>query len=172
MDDTKFFENIRIDDLKYIGDDEELKENPFYDKFSTAEQKQRDKYITTLLESYVINYKNKTKKNKDYKEKLFNGFLTWTTMSLVAFLVCVFYFLHNLNNLDVKEYLLKILPICISFIGLIIGTLKIIVKYVFPEKEEEYNTKIVEIIKNNDLEHKKENIRCNQSNSSTRKSDD
>jgi len=77
LDDTKFFENIRIDDLKYIGDDEELKENPFYDKFSTAEQKQRDKYITTLLESYVINYKNKTKKNKDYKEKLFNGFASY-----------------------------------------------------------------------------------------------
>lgn len=78
MDDNKFFENISTDDLKYIGDDEELKENPFYDKFSTAEQKERDKYITTLLESYVVNYQNKTKKNKEYKDTLFNGFLTWT----------------------------------------------------------------------------------------------
>lgn len=32
-------------------------------------------------------------------------------------------------------------------------------KVVFPENEEEYITRIVEIIQNNDLEHKKENIR-------------
>ncbi|WP_314965488.1 hypothetical protein [Oribacterium sinus] len=172
MDDNKFFENISTDDLKYIGDDEELKENPFYDKFSTAEQKERDKYITTLLESYVVNYQNKTKKNKEYKDTLFNGFLTWTKISLIAFFVCVIYFLCNLRNLDSKEYILKILPICITFITLIIGTLKIIVKYVFPEKEEEYITKIVEIIQNNDLEHKKENIRCNQSITNTSNSGD
>lgn len=86
--------------------------------------------------------------------------------------MCVIYFLCNLRNIDSKEYILKILPICITFITLIIGTLKIIVKYVFPEKEEEYITKIVEIIQNNDLEHKKENIRCNQSNTNTSNSDD
>lgn len=41
---------------------------------------------------------------------------------------------------------------------MIIGILTIIAKYVFPEKEEEYITRIVEIIQNNDLENKKENI--------------
>lgn len=85
MDDIKFFKNISADDLKYIGDDEELKENPFYDKFSTAEQKQRDKYITTLLESYVSNYQNKTKKNEDYKDTLFKGFLTCTNNIIYSF---------------------------------------------------------------------------------------
>lgn len=37
--------------------------------------------------------------------------------------------------------------------------MKIITKYVFPVNDEEYITRIVEIIQNNDLENKKENIR-------------
>lgn len=40
------------------------------------------------------------------------------------------------------------------------GILQTITKYVFQEKEEEYITRIVEIIQNNDLENKKENIRA------------
>ena len=37
--------------------------------------------------------------------------------------------------------------------------LQTITKYIFPENEEEYITRIVEMIQNNDLENKKENIR-------------
>lgn len=54
--------------------------------------------------------------------------------------------------------LVEVISVCITFLSLIIGVLTIITKYVFPEKEEEYITRIVEIIQNNDLENKKENI--------------
>ena len=86
--------------------------------------------------------------------------------------MCISCILYQLNNSNTVEYLLRLIPICITFITLIIGTLNIIVKYVFPEKEEEYITKIVELIQNNDLEHKKENIKCNQNNMSINGSDD
>jgi H+/Cl- antiporter ClcA len=54
---------------------------------------------------------------------------------------------------------IQLISVCVTFLTLIISILKIITKYVFPEKEEEYITRIVEIIQNNDLENKKENIR-------------
>lgn len=53
----------------------------------------------------------------------------------------------------------KLISVCVTFLTLIVGIMTIITKYVFPENEEEYITRIVEIIQNNDLEHKKENIR-------------
>lgn len=160
------------DDFKCIQNNQELIDNPFFDKFSTYEQKQRDKYVSALLKSYVSNYENKIKKNMAYKGALFYVFLTLTALSTLIFIGCICYLSSNLKNLDTIEYLLKILPISITFLSLIIGTLKIIVKYVFPEKEEEYITKIVEIIQNNDLEHKKENIRCNQSKMNMRNGDE
>lgn len=43
---------------------------------------------------------------------------------------------------------------CVSFLTLIIGLLKIITKYCFPENDEEYVTKIVQSIQKNDLQHK------------------
>ena len=53
----------------------------------------------------------------------------------------------------------QIISVCVTFLGLIIGLLQTITKYIFPENEEEYITRIVEMIQNNDLENKKENIR-------------
>ena len=49
----------------------------------------------------------------------------------------------------------KLISVCVTFLTLIVGIMTIITKYVFPENEEEYITRIVEIIQNNDLEHKK-----------------
>ena len=55
---------------------------------------------------------------------------------------------------------MELVSVCVTFLTLIVGILQTITKYVFPEKEEEYITRIVEIIQNNDLENKKENIRA------------
>ena len=52
------------------------------------------------------------------------------------------------------------MSVCLTFLTLIVGILKIITKYVFPVNDEEYITRIVELIQNNDLENKKENIRA------------
>ncbi len=45
-----------------------------------------------------------------------------------------------------------------TYITLVISILKIIINYVFPQKEEEYITRIVEMIQANDLDNTKENI--------------
>ena len=176
MDNNSFddisFDDISFDDLEDIPDHQELNKDPFYDKFSTSEQKKRDGYVTTLLKSYVSSYKNKTIENAKYKRIFFYGILILIVVLIAFCLMCISCILYQLNNSNTVEYLLRLIPICITFITLIIGTLNIIVKYVFPEKEEEYITKIVELIQNNDLEHKKENIKCNQNNMSINGSDD
>ena len=58
-----------------------------------------------------------------------------------------------------RANVVQIISVCVTFLGLIIGLLQTITKYIFPENEEEYITRIVEMIQNNDLENKKENIR-------------
>lgn len=52
-----------------------------------------------------------------------------------------------------------IITASVSFISLVIGLLTIITKYFFPENDEQYITKIVETIQQNDLENKKENAK-------------
>lgn len=61
--------------------------------------------------------------------------------------------------MDSIANVVQIISVCVTFLGLIIGLLQTITKYIFPENEEEYITRIVEMIQNNDLENKKENIR-------------
>ena len=63
------------------------------------------------------------------------------------------------------ESVVQLITVCVTFLTLIVSILKIITKYVFPANDEEYITRIVEIIQNNDLENKKENIRVRISNS-------
>ena len=45
-----------------------------------------------------------------------------------------------------------------SVLGVFMGVIQIITKYVFPENEEQYITEIVKAIQENDLQHKKVNI--------------
>ena len=57
------------------------------------------------------------------------------------------------------ENVIQLVSVCVTFLGLIVGLLQTITKYVFPENDEEYITRIVELIQKNDLENKKENIK-------------
>ena len=52
---------------------------------------------------------------------------------------------------------------CVSFLTLIVGLLHIVTKYVFPENDEEYITRIVEMIQTNDLKNKQENAKNSRS---------
>ncbi len=54
----------------------------------------------------------------------------------------------------------QLVSVCITFVGVIVGILKTITRYLFPENEEQYITHIVELIQRNDLENKKENIKA------------
>ena len=85
--------------------------------------------------------------------------------ALSCIILCVFscifvYLLMNMYKIDNKNTIAGIVQtvsVCVTFLTMVVGILKIITKYVFSDKDEEYITKIVEIIQNNDLENKKEN---------------
>ena len=81
---------------------------------------------------------------------------------LLAFCMSFIVFIRNVDfNGEANSIpeVIQFISVCVTFLGLIVGLLQIITKYVFPENEEEYITRIVELIQNNDLENKKENIK-------------
>ena len=122
------------------------------------QQKRRDRKITELLSIYVENYKDKSKSNKWYKSILFGICI----LILAAFSISFIVFICKIDihgKMDSIANVVQIISVCVTFLGLIIGLLQTITKYIFPENEEEYITRIVEMIQNNDLENKKENIR-------------
>lgn len=146
-----------VDYIQKVNNDKEMS-NAFIDSYVTKQQMLRDKKVTELLESYVDEYKYKNKSNRWYK-----GILVGFSLSiLLAFSVVFIILICRLNSFSVKgssAQLAEIISVCVTFLALIVGILNIIAKYVFPENEEEYITRIVEIIQKNDLENKKENIK-------------
>lgn len=149
-----------VTEITQTDNDEEL-EQAYKDSFTTEQQKIRDKEVTKLLKYYTSEYKLKTKMNKWFKILLF---------ALSCIILCVFscifvYLLMNMYKIDNKNTIAGIVQtvsVCVTFLTMVVGILKIITKYVFSDKDEEYITKIVEIIQNNDLENKKENIKTSR----------
>lgn len=166
MDDAKNYEKIvktildSVQFIKQVDNDKEMSD-AYKDNYTTKEQRKRDKKVTELLEQYVEGYKYKNKSNKWYKGILFG-------CSCLILLVFSGVFIYLILNIDFAPesvssvIVIEVITVCITFLSLIVGILTIIAKYVFPENEEEYITRIVEIIQNNDLENKKENIRVQQ----------
>lgn len=160
-------ENAFLNELDSISDsltffqpvDNDYDINKAYvDTYATRQQKSRDRKITELLSIYVKTYDYKSKSNKWYK-----GILFFICIGiLVAFCISFIVFVCNVDfNGETSSVanVIQLISVCITFLGLIVGLLQTITKYVFPENEEEYITRIVELIQNNDLENKKENIK-------------
>ena len=130
----------------------------YVDTYATRQQKARDCRITELLSTYVKAYDYKSKSNKWYK-----GILFFICVGiLLAFCVIFIVFICNVDfngRANSAADVIQLISVCITFLGLIVGLLQTITKYVFPENEEEYITRIVELIQNNDLENKKEDIK-------------
>jgi hypothetical protein len=150
------------DSVQTVNNDSEMNGDPPYvDGYTTGEQRKRDAKITELLNEYVSGYAYKNASNKWYK-----GILLGISLLILLILSGVFiYLVLKIFSVDSNDEvtvagLIEVISICITFLTLIIGILKIITKNVFPENEEQYITKIVEIIQNNDLENKKENIKA------------
>ncbi|MBR2949948.1 MAG: hypothetical protein IKC46_08805 [Lachnospiraceae bacterium] len=144
--------------IKRVDNDKEMAD-AYVDSYMTKQQRLRDKRVTELLELYVSGYKYKNQSNKWYKGLL----LLCSCSILIAFTVVFIILIFNMdfsNDAVSVTSMVEVISVCITFLSLIVGILTIIVKYVFPENEEEYITRIVEIIQNNDLENKKENIRA------------
>lgn len=144
--------------IKEIKDEDEII-NPYKDEFTTTQQRSRDKNITALLQSYVNTYNYKNSSNKWYKGILFGV----CVLILISFTVVLIFTVINFGRAIqwmTTESVVQLISVCLTFLTLIVGILKIITKYVFPVNDEEYITRIVELIQNNDLENKKENIRA------------
>lgn len=143
--------------IKRVDNDKEMNKE-YVDIYTTHEQRLRDGRITELLNQYVNAYQYKNKSNKVYKAILFGVCLLILIGFCIGFVIFVCA-MRGMNSNTSIEDAVRVLTVCVTFITLIIGTMNIITKYVFPENEEEYITRIVEIIQNNDLENKKENIK-------------
>ena len=138
-------------------------EKTFTDEFITAEQKKRDKEITKLLTYYVLAYNEKRKSNPKYKKIILYlccGIILVFSSLFIYLLIIVS---KTMSSIAVNN-VVALVTVCISYLTLVIGILKIITKYVFPQQEEEYITRIVEDIQKNDLKNKKTNIRISSKN--------
>ena len=143
--------------IRPVDNDSDINQ-AYVDTYATTQQKSRDRKITELLSTYVDAYRYKNTSNKWYKGILF-------TICIAILLTFCASFVFFIKNFDFSKEtgslpeVVQLISVCVTFLALIVGLLQTITKYVFPENEEEYITRIVELIQNNDLENKKENIK-------------
>lgn len=140
-----------IDD--FIGEDSDFKDN-----YQTREQKARDCEITKLLRQYVTSYSEKVKTQKTYRKVLLSLCASIIGAFSVAFLVLLLHFGFRTSSVDVTG-IVSLISICVTFLVSILGLAQIITKYCFPENDEEYITRIVEVIQTNDLQNKMANMK-------------
>lgn len=144
-------------DQRYVRDEKNL---GFRDRYATDEQNMRDKQITRLLAAYVSTYEDKVRKNKEYRSNILWTCITITVLFAVVLALLPFQVLGGeMEAGDVVSFATA----CVSFLTLIVGLLHIVTKYVFPENDEEYITRIVEMIQTNDLKNKQENAKNSRS---------
>lgn len=126
----------------------------YQEKFATKEQKSRDEVITSILHNYHKNYNNKIKYNKKHKERIIELCFTLIEVTFLIFIASIVLMLFCENLRNSIQGIASLLTVCVSLLGLIIGVFKIVTRYIFPEKEEEYITQIVSAIQENDYNTK------------------
>lgn len=121
--------------------DSETLDGQFTDKYATVEQKKRDQEITKLLKSYTDNYIAKSKSNRTYKCIIFITSIGILIIFFIMFLslLCKFKNVNIANNDNIVNNIISLITVCITFLTLVIGILKIITRYVFPQNEEDYS---------------------------------
>ena len=126
--------------------------------FVTEEQKRRDTEVTKLLKAYVKTYEKKVERSSLRQDILFYTCLAIIGIFAIIFITAIIIAFLKITKVSYTG-LATIITASVSFISLVIGLLTIITKYFFPESDEQYITKIVETIQQNDLENKKENAK-------------
>lgn len=147
----EYFNKIKT--VKEVSDEKDF--DDYHEKFATGQQKKRDKIVTDILEYYKDNYNSKIQYNKMYKERIAELCLKFIEISFLMFFFLIVIVLVCDNLRDSIQGLVSLLTICVSMLGLIVGIFKIVTKYIFPKKEEEYITQIVSSIQANDYNTKK-----------------
>ena len=139
------------------------------DPFATFEQTKRDSSISDLLCAYTEAYKKKQGKNRIYRDFLFYSCLTIVVLISISLLVITIVFLCRMPS-SISD-LVTLITILATFSGSIIGILKVITEYVFPQGDEKYITTIVKAVQQNDLDNKRELIKYNNGHGPTNNQD-
>ena len=135
----------------------------FHDSFQTLEQQCRDEEITKLLKQYVSAYKDKIENREKYRRKLF----TFCEYTIGGFIFAIILLISCLGIAGDITSIPGTVSLISAFAGAtvsILGLIKIITKYYFPENDEECITKIVESIQHNDLLNKVASIKSTEEN--------
>lgn len=125
------------------------------DLYQIEERKKRALAISNILNQYGQYYQNKVEFQNLYRKIIFWG------CSLIVALFCgaigfVVYRVFKDTNLLTLSGSVTIAGALISFVVSILELIRIIMKYCFPENDEEYIIEIVKSIQQNDLENLKE----------------
>ena len=126
------------------------------DPFQTPEQEARDKHISDILRLYREAYDAKIHQTKRYRSWLFYGCISLTYLLVAACVASVIKWVF-FTTVSI-ESIASLAAVCATLIGSIAVILQTIVRYTFPEKEEENITEIIKTIQSSDLENKKLNI--------------
>ena len=142
-----------VSSFRSTHDDQQLGRDPF----QTDQQRHRDEMISILLDEYTESYKDKRKFRKERRNDLFSICATIIGGASVLFGLLILKVLISSQPMEI-EGLVSFITACVGFLVLVIKLLEIITKYCFPENDEEYITRIVQSIQENDLQHKLANI--------------
>lgn len=142
-----------------VSKDADLEEGEL-EKFNTKQQQCRDEAVTKLLNAYVNYYERKFKRNNVYRWVVtVFSFIVLVAVFFICFKLINWITADSVTTMDVKTYV-ALLTTMSGTVVAVVAVIKIIAEYVFPKEEEKYITEIVQIIQNNDLENKRENIRA------------
>ena len=118
--------------------------------FNAYANKERTQTITEILQLYRLTCAEKFSFQVQYRPRIFWGCSTIITLFTLSILGMLCYTICNSSSLELPN-IITIITIIVSLIISILELVHTIVKYCFPEKDDEYIVKIVETIQSNDL---------------------
>lgn len=142
----------QLENIRYIKNKAEL-----LDPFQTIAQRNRDDFITDLLDAYVKSFENKVKEIKCdrlWVKILFSILSGLLILSIIAISFWIVF--KGVNNV---EQTVSLVASLVTLGVTLFGIVKCVVTYAFPPDDEKYITEIVKLIQENDLKHKQELIK-------------
>lgn len=152
---------IKQYDLNLISVVDEQRELFYKDKFQTREQNSRDELITKILSEYLNNLSQRREENR--KDRKLIKLLSLILLSFLTAAIIAISFLGVIKFNNSWQQIASVISSLIALSSYILGLIKIIAKRAFPVDDDKYITQIVKIIQKNDLKHKKENIKAQNS---------
>lgn len=106
---------------------------------------------TQILKQYVNNFKDTSEKKKKYQEPIINILIIMMVGLPIDIIAFLYYVMENYSGMENLPVLISgTLTALVSFVTAIIALPKIIIRYLFNEKEEEHMTSIIKNIQDYD----------------------